>query len=174
MKKKKDAIRFKLEVTRAKAARMAECERTGKPFNEAGKFQTIEEGVRASVVNCNRIGSAGTAFLVSKGLTQADIMIATIGAVLVLLLLIAFIFAGVKAFTEPGSPVAATVNSGLTTVAGGGSNANAKAGISPDIVDTAKEELGAIGERISEQAGEHLGGAQQKFAELNAAKTVQV
>eukprot|EP00937_MAST-01D_sp_MAST-1D-sp2_P004510 g4510.t1 len=140
-KQKKEAIRFKLAVTRKKAEMMAECERAGQPFTHAGKLQKIEDHTRASIVHCNRIGSAGTAFLVAKGLTQADILIAVFGSVTVLVLLVAFIFAGVKAFTEPGSEVAATINTGLTTVAGAGSNGNAKKGLSPDVLERCKEEV---------------------------------
>merc|ERR1712127_230776 len=138
---KKDAVRFKMQVTKRKAEMMAEAEKSGKPFKEAGQFQKVQDSTRNSMMQVGRLSSAGEQFFVSKGLTQADILVGVVGSVLILILLIAFIFAGVKAFTEPNSPVAASINSGLTTTAGAGSDSSSKGGLSPDILTKFIDEI---------------------------------
>merc|ERR1712216_452102 len=112
-KMKKNAVRFKMEVNKRKALLMAEAEKTGQGLSHGHEFQRVQDATRSSMMQVGRLGSAGEQFLVSKGLTQADILIAVVGSIFVLCLLIIFIFAGVKAFTEPGSEEAASVNSGL-------------------------------------------------------------
>lgn len=72
---KKDAVRFKMQVTKRKAEMMAEAEKSGKPFKEAGQFQKVQDSTRNSMMQVGRLGSAGEQFFVSKGLTQADILV---------------------------------------------------------------------------------------------------
>ena len=83
-----------------------------------------------------------------------------------MILLIAFIFAGVKAFTEPNSDVAATINSGLTTAAGGGSNDSAKSGLSPDMLTKFVDEIAAICGAIMAKAGAQIETAKKRFEKL--------
>lgn len=167
---KKDAIRFKMAVTKRKAELMAEAEAKGKTFKEAGDFQKVQDSTRNSMMQVGRLGSCCEQFFVSKGLTQADILIGVVGSVLVLILLIAFIFAGVKAFTEPNSSVAATINSGLTTTAGGGSNNSSKSGLSPDMLTKFVDEIAAICGGIMAKAGAEFEAAKKKFERLKGSK----
>lgn len=170
---KKDAIRFKMAVTKRKAELMAEAEAKGQAFKEADAFQKVQDSTRNSMMQVGRLGSCCEQFFVSKGLTQADILLGVVGSVLVLVLLIAFIFAGVKAFTEPNSNVAATINSGLTTTAGGGSNSSSKSGLSPDILTKFVDEIAAICSGIMAKASTEFERAKKKFERLRGNKHVE-
>ena len=126
-----------------------------------GELAALQDGTRGAMGSASQVGNIAQQFLmdqvrthalhfcmrsniliscvpffhfVLQGLGSAEITFVVGGSGLLLILLLCFIFVGVKAFSRPGA-VTAGVNTSLVGMTGKGVNGQGKAGLDGDSVE---------------------------------------